>query len=105
LSGTRISSARPARRIADDNIEFRTFPDFAQLYQPFDGLMFFGDNGGADQFALRPDEPEAGVFVWGHDEERSLGGPGSAQGVVHAGGAQDHEDSGGHEQRDVNPAQ
>jgi cell wall assembly regulator SMI1 len=69
-----LAAVWPAERIGNDNIEFRTFPDFADLYQPFDGLMFFGDNGGGDQFAFHPDKPEAGVFVWEHetDERRKV---------------------------------
>lgn len=64
----------PAERIAADNADFRADPDFAELYQPFDGLLFFGDNGGGDQFAYLPEEPAAGVFVWEHetDERRQV---------------------------------
>jgi cell wall assembly regulator SMI1 len=59
----------PAERIAADNADFRTDSDFAELYQPFDGLLFFGDNGGADQFAYLPEEPAAGIFVWEHETD------------------------------------
>lgn len=30
----------------------RGLPAAAQLYMPFDALLFFGDNGGGDQFAF-----------------------------------------------------
>jgi hypothetical protein len=61
-------------RIARDNSEFRSRPDFASLYESFDDLIFFGDNGGGDQFALRADGSEADVFVWEHetDERRKV---------------------------------
>jgi hypothetical protein len=58
-----------AERIADDNVLFRADDSFAQLYQPFDGLLFFGDNGGGDQFAFMADDPRAGVVVWEHETD------------------------------------
>lgn len=51
--------------IVSENLEFRSFPTFAELYAPFDGLLFFGDNGGGDQFAY-PIQEE-GIFVWEHE--------------------------------------
>lgn len=61
-----------AERIAADNARFRLHPDFRLLYMPFDPLLFFGDAGNGDQFALaitagvvrRPD-----VFVWDHETD------------------------------------
>ncbi|WP_234314170.1 MULTISPECIES: SMI1/KNR4 family protein [unclassified Streptomyces] len=58
-----------AEQIARTNQEFRTREDLKGLYMPFDALLFFGDNGGGDQFALpvlpvRPD-----VFVWDHEND------------------------------------
>ncbi|GGQ77509.1 SMI1/KNR4 family protein [Couchioplanes azureus] len=58
-----------ARRIADDNASFRANASFADLYQPFDDLLFFGDNGGGDQFAFMPHDPQAGVIVWQHEND------------------------------------
>jgi cell wall assembly regulator SMI1 len=58
-----------AERIAADNASFRANPSFAELYEPFDKLMFFGDNGGGDQFAFVPGQPEAGVLVWEHETD------------------------------------
>ena len=62
----------PLERIVKDNLEFRSFPDFRDLYMPFDPLLFFGDAGNGDQFAFvildgvvqRPD-----VFVWNHEDD------------------------------------
>src|SRR5438105_4825901 len=50
--GSGLDVVWPVHRIVRDNLEFRTFPDFKELYAPFDGLLFFGDNGGVDQFAF-----------------------------------------------------
>jgi hypothetical protein len=38
-------------RIVQDNLAFRSNRDFHELYMPFDPLLFFGDDGGGDQFA------------------------------------------------------
>lgn len=59
-------------RIIEDNRRFRSFPDFAELYMPFDCLLFFGDAGNGDQFGFpilggsirRPD-----IFVWNHEDD------------------------------------
>ncbi|MFF3109431.1 SMI1/KNR4 family protein [Kitasatospora sp. NPDC057904] len=63
-----------AARIARENGEFRTTLDFRQLYMPFEPLMFFGDNGGGDQFAfVRTPERDHDVFVWDHEtDSRSM---------------------------------
>jgi hypothetical protein len=65
----------PATRLVHSNIEFRTHPDFAELYMPFDSLLFFSDEGGGDQFAYvitagqvrRPD-----IFVWQHETDSRI---------------------------------
>jgi cell wall assembly regulator SMI1 len=64
-----VDAVWTAERIADDNAAFRADASFAQLYQPFDGLLFFGDNGGGDQFAYRADDPQAGIIVWDHETD------------------------------------
>jgi hypothetical protein len=38
--------------IVNRNSEFRESEEFRDLYMPFDHLLFFGDDGGGDQFAL-----------------------------------------------------
>ena len=59
-------------RIAKRNLEFRAFADFRTLYMPFDHLLFFGDNGGGDQFAFRilagKVEPQ-NVYRWCHEND------------------------------------
>ncbi|HTP29128.1 MAG TPA: SMI1/KNR4 family protein [Anaeromyxobacteraceae bacterium] len=65
-------------RIVNDNVKFRTYPDFRDLYMPFEPLLFFGDAGNGDQFAyticggrVRPD-----ICVWNHeDDSRSWKAP------------------------------
>jgi SMI1-KNR4 cell-wall len=62
----------PARRIRDDNLHFRSYPDFAELYMPFDPLLFFGDAGNGDQFAFRilaGVVRYSDVYVWNHESD------------------------------------
>jgi hypothetical protein len=58
-------------RIATDNLEFRSNPDFPDLYMPFDPLLFFADDGGGDQFAFRVLDGDIplGVFRWDHEND------------------------------------
>lgn len=58
-----------AERIAKENEEFRSNADFADLYAPFDSLLFFGDNGGGDQFAYRMDSWQPEIHVWDHETD------------------------------------
>jgi hypothetical protein len=59
----------PIERIVSDNALFRTNPEFADLYMPFDPLLFFADAGNGDMFAFvwtpRRDE----VFAWDHETD------------------------------------
>ncbi|MGW4533085.1 SMI1/KNR4 family protein [Nocardia sp. NPDC004340] len=61
----------PVEEIIEQNTVFRNEPDFAELYETFDQLVFFGDNGGGDQFAYVGESPgqAAGVYVWDHETD------------------------------------
>lgn len=57
-------------RIVADNLMFRTYPAFRELYMPFDPMLFFADAGGGDQFALlMPPVDRDDVFVWNHEDD------------------------------------
>lgn len=58
-----------AERILEVNASFRSLADFRDLYMPFDALMFFGDNGGGDQFAFVRTPERDDVFVWDHETD------------------------------------
>lgn len=64
-----VDTVWPLERIVEDNLRFRTDGSFAALYMPFDALLFFGDNGGGDQFAFvrTPERPD--IFVWQHEDD------------------------------------
>jgi SMI1 / KNR4 family (SUKH-1) len=67
-------------RIAAENRELRGYADFAELYMPFDPLLFFADAGNGDLFGFvirdRPDD----VFHWDHEtDSRTMIAGGLAQ--------------------------
>lgn len=56
--------------IIETNRLFRT--EMADLYMPFEGLIFFGDDGDGDQFAYRivAGEVDArSIYRWSHDDD------------------------------------
>lgn len=62
----------PVQDIVKHNLEFRSSPDFAELYMPFEPLLFFADSGNGDQFAfiintgaIRRDD----IFQWEHETD------------------------------------
>ncbi|MEK2476212.1 MULTISPECIES: SMI1/KNR4 family protein [Streptomyces] len=58
-----------AERILQDNVAFRSEASFRELYMSFDELLFFGDNGGGDQFAFVRSPRREDVFVWEHETD------------------------------------
>lgn len=81
-----------AERILDDNRSFRGDQQYRSLYMAFDPLLFFGDNGGGDQFAYVRKPERDGVFVWDHEtDSRNLVSPG-LESYVRSALASDGED-------------
>ncbi|GGV23734.1 SMI1/KNR4 family protein [Streptomyces longisporoflavus] len=64
-----VDTVWPLERIVEDNLRFWSDRSFADLYMPFDALLFFGDNGGGDQFAFVRRPARADVFVWEHEND------------------------------------
>ncbi|MEU0580820.1 SMI1/KNR4 family protein [Streptomyces griseoincarnatus] len=56
-------------RVVEQNLLFWSGEAFAGLYMPFDALLFFGDDGGGDQFALVVEPERDDVFVWEHETD------------------------------------
>lgn len=62
----------PVDRLLEENQAYRSNPEFAELYMPFDPLLFFADAGNGDLFGFtvlagsvrRPD-----VFSWDHETD------------------------------------
>ncbi|MFE2849828.1 SMI1/KNR4 family protein [Streptomyces lavendulae] len=69
IGQTSVDTVWEIDQIVEQNRFFWSDPSFAQLYMPFDALLFFGDNGGGDQFAFvqRPQRPD--IFVWEHETD------------------------------------
>ncbi len=62
----------PSERIAEDNLTFRSNPDFRHLYVPFDPLLFCADAFNGDQFAYSICGgviSRADIFVWNHEDD------------------------------------
>lgn len=57
-----------SQRIGTDNAGFRANADFAELYMPFDSLVFFSDAGNGDQFAVAM-RGNREVYVWNHEDD------------------------------------
>ncbi|MFE7896433.1 SMI1/KNR4 family protein [Streptomyces sp. NPDC057424] len=82
----------PAERILNDNLSFRGDEQYRSLYMPFDSLIFFGDNGGGDQFAFVRLPERNDVFVWDHETDgRDLVAP-SLESYLHRALESDGED-------------
>jgi hypothetical protein len=64
-----MATVWPLERIVEDNLHFWSDPTFATLYMPFQPLLFFGDNGGGDQFAFVRTPSRADIFVWEHEDD------------------------------------
>ncbi|WP_310727893.1 SMI1/KNR4 family protein [Streptomyces sp. N2A] len=69
IGRTYVDTVWTMDQIVKQNLLFWSDASFAQLYMPFDALLFFGDNGGGDQFAFvqKPERPD--VFVWEHESD------------------------------------
>jgi hypothetical protein len=52
---------------------FRENADFAELYMPFDSLLFFGAEGNGDQFGYRilggQIRPTSFIYEWDHESD------------------------------------
>ncbi|QDU86878.1 SMI1 / KNR4 family protein [Pirellulimonas nuda] len=62
----------PIERILNDNMAFRSNPEFRELYMPFEPLLFFADAGNGDQFGfsvLAGCVRRTDVFTWNHEDD------------------------------------
>jgi hypothetical protein len=61
-----------ASELVEQNRGMRSTPDFAELYMPFDPLLFFGASGNGDLFAYRilaGEVRDDDIFVWDHETD------------------------------------
>ncbi|MFI2078677.1 SMI1/KNR4 family protein [Streptomyces triculaminicus] len=64
-----VDTVWPLQQIVEDNLRFWTDGSLAGLYMPFGAFLFFGDNGGGDQFAFVRTPPRPDIFVWQHEDD------------------------------------
>ncbi|MFJ9153372.1 SMI1/KNR4 family protein [Streptomyces sp. NPDC102270] len=69
IGRTHVDTVWPADQIVETNLHFWSDPTFAQLYMPFAPFLFFGDNGGGDQFAFVQTPQRPDIFVWEHESD------------------------------------
>jgi hypothetical protein len=69
IGQTSVDTVWTVEQIVEQNLRFRSDRSFAQLYMPFDALLFFGDNGGGDQFAFVQTPRRPDIFVWEHESD------------------------------------
>lgn len=59
--------------LVEQNLVFRRFQDFRELYMPFDNLLFIGADGGGDQFAYaihaNGEIAKSDVYRWDHETD------------------------------------
>ncbi|UOQ48764.1 SMI1/KNR4 family protein [Gracilibacillus caseinilyticus] len=59
-------------RVVEDNLFFRNFDDYKDIYMPFDHLLFFADDGCGDLFGykiLNGSIQTEDIYVWNHEDD------------------------------------
>ncbi|MFJ9011476.1 SMI1/KNR4 family protein [Streptomyces canus] len=69
IGRTHVDTVWPVEQIVETNLHLWSDATFAQLYMPFAPFLFFGDNGGGDQFAFVQTPQRPDVFVWEHESD------------------------------------
>ena len=63
----------PVSRIIEENLFYRTFEDYSDIFMPFDHLLFFSDAGNGDVFcyAIVKDGTieKTDIYVWNHEND------------------------------------
>ena len=73
----------PSSQIQQRNLQFRNDVAFKELYMPFNHLLFFGEDGGGDQFAfaIHADGQihKHDIFRWKHETDERVWAANSLQ--------------------------
>lgn len=64
-----VDTVWPVEQMVEHNLRSWSDTSFADLYMSFDALLFFGDNGGGDQFSFVRTPRRADIFVWEHEDD------------------------------------
>ncbi|GGA49158.1 SMI1/KNR4 family protein [Psychrobacillus lasiicapitis] len=60
------------QQIVEENLFFRNFDDYKDIFMPFDNLLFFSDGGNGDLFGfgiLNGNIQRDDIFVWNHEDD------------------------------------
>ncbi len=73
LNGVKIGELIwTTERVIETNKEYRTYPDFKELYMSFEQLLFFSDAGNGDLFGfvtLNGKVDRFDIFTWNHEND------------------------------------
>ncbi|MCM3789328.1 SMI1/KNR4 family protein [Domibacillus indicus] len=62
-------------QIVEDNLFFRGFEDYKDIYMPFDHLLFFSGAGNGDLFCfaiLNENIQKDDIYVWNHEDDSRI---------------------------------
>lgn len=63
----------PASQIIKENLFYRNFEDYRDIYMPFDNLFFFSDAGNGDLFCYailkNGTSEKTDIYVWNHEDD------------------------------------
>ncbi|WP_078379953.1 SMI1/KNR4 family protein [Sutcliffiella halmapala] len=62
-------------QIVKDNLFFRNFEEYKDIYMPFDHLLFFSDSGCGDLFGfpiLNGVVQKEDIYVWNHEDDSRM---------------------------------
>ncbi|RIW28940.1 SMI1/KNR4 family protein [Bacillus salacetis] len=65
-----------AKQVLEDNLFFRNFEEYQDLYMPFDNLLFFSDAGNGDLFCYAITKngtiEKTDIYVWNHEDDSRI---------------------------------
>ena len=72
MSDAHLQFLWTVHQIKERNLEMRTDPILAEIYMPFDHLLFFGEAGNGDLFGFpisADGHVSNNVFAWNHEDD------------------------------------
>ncbi|MBD8071591.1 SMI1/KNR4 family protein [Bacillus sp. PS06] len=72
-------------QLVKDNLFFRNFADYKDIFMPFDHLLFFSDNGCGDLYGfniLNGSIQTEDIYVWNHEDDSRTWVASSLEGFI-----------------------
>lgn len=69
---TELNTIFSVEKIKSVNLDFRSAPEFQDIFAPFDLLLFFAEAGNGDYFAFEITNNEVikpNIWVWNHEDD------------------------------------